>query len=161
MDYSPSGSSVHGDSPGKNIVMGYHALLQGIFPIHVSHIAGGFFIVWATREDQMLYILVPIFTCLKIFLASPAFQALEHMLSGELGLLPLWLSTLMVVPVTAGEGQALPVSTVPRTVGVPAVLASTPGLKGWEVLISLTTLDINEVLPWEVGFSTASHSLEV
>ena len=33
MDYSPPGSSVHGDSPGKNTGVGCHALLQGIFPI--------------------------------------------------------------------------------------------------------------------------------
>ena len=33
MDYSPQGFSVHGDSPGKNIGVGCHALLQGIFPI--------------------------------------------------------------------------------------------------------------------------------
>ena len=32
MDCRPSGSSVHGDSPGKNIGVGCHALLQGIFP---------------------------------------------------------------------------------------------------------------------------------
>ena len=32
MDYGPPGSSVHGDSPGKNIKMGCYALLQGIFP---------------------------------------------------------------------------------------------------------------------------------
>ena len=31
MDYNPPGSSVHGDSPGKNTGVGYHALLQGIF----------------------------------------------------------------------------------------------------------------------------------
>ena len=31
MDYSPPGSSVHGDSPGKNTEVGCHALLQGIF----------------------------------------------------------------------------------------------------------------------------------
>ena len=31
MDCSPSGSSVHGDSPGKNTGVGCHALLQGIF----------------------------------------------------------------------------------------------------------------------------------
>ena len=30
MDCSPSGSSVHGDSPGKNIGVSCHALLQGI-----------------------------------------------------------------------------------------------------------------------------------
>ena len=31
MGYSPPGSSVHGDSPGKNTGVGCHALLQGIF----------------------------------------------------------------------------------------------------------------------------------
>ena len=32
MDCSPPGSSVHGDSPGKNTGVGCHVLLQGIFP---------------------------------------------------------------------------------------------------------------------------------
>ena len=32
MDCSLPGSSVHGDSPGKNTGVGYHVLLQGIFP---------------------------------------------------------------------------------------------------------------------------------
>ena len=32
MDCSPPGSSVHGDSPGKNTGVGCHALLQGFFP---------------------------------------------------------------------------------------------------------------------------------
>ena len=31
VDCSPPGSSVHGDSPGKNAGVGCHALLQGIF----------------------------------------------------------------------------------------------------------------------------------
>ena len=31
MDCSPPGSSVHGDSPGKNTGVGCHTLLQGIF----------------------------------------------------------------------------------------------------------------------------------
>ena len=30
--YGPPGSSVHGDSPGKNTEVGCHVLLQGIFP---------------------------------------------------------------------------------------------------------------------------------
>jgi len=32
MDCSPPGSSVHGDSPGKNTEMGCHSLFLGIFP---------------------------------------------------------------------------------------------------------------------------------
>ena len=32
MACSPPGSSVHGDSPGKNTRVGCHSLLQGIFP---------------------------------------------------------------------------------------------------------------------------------
>ena len=37
MNCSPPGSSVHGDSPGKNIGVGCHALLQGIFPTQGSN----------------------------------------------------------------------------------------------------------------------------
>ena len=36
MDCSPPGSSVHGDSPGKNPGVVCHALLQGIFPTQRS-----------------------------------------------------------------------------------------------------------------------------
>ena len=34
---SPRGSSVHGDSPGKNSRVGCHALLQGVFPTQGSN----------------------------------------------------------------------------------------------------------------------------
>ena len=37
MDCSPPGSSVHGDSPGKNTGVGCHAVLQGIFPTQGSN----------------------------------------------------------------------------------------------------------------------------
>ena len=37
MDCSPPGFSVHGNSPGKNIRAGCHALLQGIFPTQESN----------------------------------------------------------------------------------------------------------------------------
>ena len=37
MDYSPPDSSDHGDSPGKNIGLGCHALLQGTFPTQESN----------------------------------------------------------------------------------------------------------------------------
>ena len=37
MDYSPPGSSVYGDSPGKNTGVGCHALLQGIFQTQGSN----------------------------------------------------------------------------------------------------------------------------
>ena len=37
MDYNPPGSSVNGDSPGKNTEVGYHVLLQGIFPTQGSN----------------------------------------------------------------------------------------------------------------------------
>ena len=38
MNCSPPGSSVHGDSPGKNIGVGCHALLQEIFPTQGSNL---------------------------------------------------------------------------------------------------------------------------
>ena len=37
VDCSPPGSSVVGDSPGKNTGVGCHALLQGVFPIQGSN----------------------------------------------------------------------------------------------------------------------------
>ena len=37
LDCSPPGSSVHGDSPGKNTGVSYHALHQGIFPTQRSN----------------------------------------------------------------------------------------------------------------------------
>ena len=53
---SPSGSSVHGDSPGKNTGVGCHALLQGIFWTQGSnpglpHCIRSF-TTWATREVE-------------------------------------------------------------------------------------------------------------
>ena len=37
VDCSPQGSSVHGNSPGKNIGVGCHSLFQGIFPTEGSN----------------------------------------------------------------------------------------------------------------------------
>ena len=37
MDHSLPGTSVHGDSPGKNTGVGYHFLFQGIFPTQGSN----------------------------------------------------------------------------------------------------------------------------
>ena len=52
--FKTHGSSVHGDSPGKNTGVGCHALLQAVFPTQGLNLglctAGGFFIIWATRE---------------------------------------------------------------------------------------------------------------
>ena len=56
MNCSPPGSSVLGDSPGKNSGVGYHAFLQGIFPTQgssqVSCITDRFLTSWSTREAQ-------------------------------------------------------------------------------------------------------------
>ena len=56
VDCSLPGTSVRGDSPGRNTGVGCHALLQGIFQprdqTQVSCMEGRFFIFWATREAQ-------------------------------------------------------------------------------------------------------------
>ena len=53
IDCSPPGSSVHGDSPGKNTGVGClpysRESSQPRAWIQVSHIAGGFFTIWTTR----------------------------------------------------------------------------------------------------------------
>ena len=57
-DCSPPGSTVHGDSPGKNTGVGCHALLHGSSQPRdralVSCMAGGFFTTWATRRSSRL-----------------------------------------------------------------------------------------------------------
>ena len=54
IDYSPPGSSVHGDSPVKNTGVGCHALLQEIFQTQGLNPGippcSRFFTIWATRE---------------------------------------------------------------------------------------------------------------
>ena len=65
MDCSLPGTSVHGHSPGRNTGMGCYALLQGIFPILVSHIAGRFFTVWATKVALKQYCLIYLFHLLS------------------------------------------------------------------------------------------------
>ena len=60
IDYcSLPGSSVQWGSPGKEPGVGYHALLpsskgssQSRGQTQVSHIAGGFFTIWASRETR-------------------------------------------------------------------------------------------------------------
>ena len=64
MDCSRPGSSVHGDSPGKNTGVGCHVLLKGIFPTQgsnpqspvVSALVGGFFTTSATWEPWGTYL---------------------------------------------------------------------------------------------------------
>ena len=51
MDCSPPGFSVHGDSPGKNTGVGYHALLQGIFLTQGLNPC----ILWLLHCRQILY----------------------------------------------------------------------------------------------------------
>ena len=55
MDCSLPGSSVHGDSPGKNTGVSCHSLLQQIFPTQglnpgLLHCRWIFLTIWATRE---------------------------------------------------------------------------------------------------------------
>ena len=52
MDCIPPGSSVHGNSPGKNTGMGYHALLQGISLTQVLNLNSGSW--WGTGRPGVL-----------------------------------------------------------------------------------------------------------
>ena len=55
MDCSPPSSSVHGGYPGKNTGVGMPSFKGSSQPRdrpQVSHIADGFFTIWATREAQ-------------------------------------------------------------------------------------------------------------
>ena len=50
-----TGSSVHGDSPGKSTGMGYHALLQQIFPTQAELPNPGC-LLWLLPCRQTLYL---------------------------------------------------------------------------------------------------------
>ena len=62
MDCSPPGSSVHGDSPGKNSEVDCHAILQVIFPTRGWNsgflIAGGFFYCLSHQGSPWLLVWV-------------------------------------------------------------------------------------------------------
>ena len=66
MDCSSPGSSVHGDSQGKNTRVGCStSSRQSSQPrdqTQVSRIAGGFFTSWATREAPGFFLEIPIHT---------------------------------------------------------------------------------------------------
>ena len=68
MDCHPPSYSVHGDSPGNNIGLSCHALLQGISRdwTQVSHIAGGFF---TTFFGSLLCVFICLFYYLSAFLS--------------------------------------------------------------------------------------------
>ena len=51
MNFSPLGSSLHGDSPGKDTGLGCCALLQGIFPTQGSNLS----LLWLLHCRQILY----------------------------------------------------------------------------------------------------------
>ena len=84
MDCSPTGSSLHGDSPGKNTGVGCHALIQEIFPTQrlnpgFPH-CGGFFTILATREAPEITRICYwwdswFFICLFVF--DPLFKVLK------------------------------------------------------------------------------------
>lgn len=106
----------------------------------------------------MIWILVPIFTSSQICLASPASQALGHLLNGKPRLLPPWSSALLVVSITA-EDQALAASIVLSTVGVTTDLASKlglPGSRGASFLHFWT-----QCYSGKLASTTASHNLAV
>ena len=68
MDCSLPGSSVCGDSPGKNTGVAFHALLQGIFPTqglnpglhcwqilyHLSHQGMGFMLIGSVTQKNVI-----------------------------------------------------------------------------------------------------------
>ena len=75
---SPAGSSVHGDSPGKNTGVGCHAVLQGIFPTQGLNwclmspaLAGGFFTTSATGSRILIIFSRPTLCCYLVTKSCP------------------------------------------------------------------------------------------
>ena len=76
-DCSPPGSSVHGDSPGKNTGVGCHALLQGIFPTQGSKLWVLYLLYWQVGSLSLVPPEKPIYincmTYFKIFIGHKIF----------------------------------------------------------------------------------------
>ena len=64
MDCSPSGSSVHGDPPGKKSGVGCHFLLQGIF--------------LTQTQGSNLWSLMPLALAGRFFTTSTTWEAWQH-----------------------------------------------------------------------------------
>ena len=67
MDCSPPGSSVHGDSPGKNTGVGCHFLLQGIFLTQGLNLCLLHFLYWQADSLPLSHVGSPqsMFSLLK------------------------------------------------------------------------------------------------
>ena len=82
VDCSPPGSSVHGDSPGENIGVGCHALLQGIVrtqglnPCLSPALAGGFFTSSITWEAPTGFEIILFPAHFPFFLIPPVLSPL-------------------------------------------------------------------------------------
>ena len=63
MGCSPPGSSVHGDSLGKNTGVGCHALLQGIFPTQGSNLCLLHLLQWQTSSLPLVPSGEPPYSC--------------------------------------------------------------------------------------------------
>ena len=58
------------NSPGKNTGVDSHSLLQGNFPTQVSHIAGRWYTIWATRAAYVCVCVYDIFLKILLILAA-------------------------------------------------------------------------------------------
>ena len=80
MDYSPPGSSVHGDFPGNSLGVGCQALLQRIFPTQGSNsglLYCRWILYWLSHQETRLHGLKP---QLHHYLADQLGQLISHCL---------------------------------------------------------------------------------
>ena len=92
MDYSPPGSCVHGDSPGKNTGVSCNALLQGIFltqgwnphPLYLLHWQEDSLpLVPAGKPNEGLQILLICHTCTNLSPQYPFLSPNDNYLLGR------------------------------------------------------------------------------
>ena len=97
MNRSLPGSSLHGDSPGKNTGVDCYALLQGIFLtqgsnlclFHLPSMAGGFLntsTIWEAPEDQ-IHTYICMYVCMYVCICSKI--QIREMWDSVLNIFPL------------------------------------------------------------------------
>ena len=70
MDCSSPGFSIHGDSPGKNTGVGYHALFQGIFPTQGLNLHFLYLLHWQVSSLPLCHLGSPLINIIRVNILS-------------------------------------------------------------------------------------------
>ena len=160
MDSHPSGYSVHGDSPGKNTGVDCHTLLQA------SHIAGGFFTIWATPGKPKntgvgsLFLLQRIFPTQKSNWGVPCCRQFLYQLSYQWSPFPWYDSWVRKFP---WRRNKMPTPVFLGFPGVAQIVKNPPAMPEawiWKIPWRRSWQPIPVFLPWRIPWTEEPSGLQ-